>query len=219
MFPISVIQFGMTAWVVVPCPGFRQAELNHMLSRLDTSRVVVVTSDNDPVSPNTKATVLIEPWHGKIISEWWNAGLDWVAALHSSTSVWEVMLTTSDNVMVQHHVDKMARELRELGVSMVAPAWPGMQVGPVGHPRTVFNRCAGPLMMVAGEDGLRCDESFRWYYTEDDLEMQARALRGAALVRSGIVHLGPDSPLDAEQQRWADEDRVRFTEKWKIIPW
>lgn len=73
--------------------------------------------------------------------------------------------------------------------------------------------------MLAGESNLRVDPQFRWWYSDDDLEMQARELGGAGVVQGTGLVAGPDSSLSEEKAIWAREDREKFVKKWGREPW
>ncbi len=74
--------------------------------------------------------------------------------------------------------------------------------------------------LVAGELGLRADERMRWWYADDDLEMQARQRGPVGVVGGTGLELGElSSALSAEQQRWAVEARELFVRKWGCQPW
>lgn len=73
--------------------------------------------------------------------------------------------------------------------------------------------------MLAGESRLRLDSQFRWWYSDDDLEMQARRAGGAGVVAGTGLVPGPDTALSEEKTAWAQEDRRRFVAKWGCEPW
>ena len=73
--------------------------------------------------------------------------------------------------------------------------------------------------MVGLDHGLACDPQFRWWYTEDDLEMQARQIGPVGLVGACPVEHRTSHGLDPLRARWAVEDRERFVAKWGCEPW
>lgn len=220
-----------TTWVLVPCSRSRRGELYELLSGLrhPTDRVVVVTTTEDglqPIDVGDWADHLVTvPWDGMRISEWWNAGLDFIASTRRHDDRWEVLVIGSDAKGTPAGVTALREALRAHTLSMVGPDFHGrlspgdMEVfGPRDH-RDVIRRLPGSCFMVAGEEGLRCDPLLRWWYSDDDLEMQARHLNGAGLVGGVDLLHTTDHPLDEEQTRWATEDRERFVTKWGRQPW
>jgi hypothetical protein len=217
-------------WTVVPCPGSRSGELFRLVDELDldTERLIVVTTDLDTFTEDV-CTRLILPWAGhRWISQWWNAGLEYVAAQYADDpgAPYQVFLPGSDVRGKPDSVHILAHYLRVADLSMVGPdlhnVTPGRSDGlrfTRGSRRTIFERVPGACFMVAGEHALRCDESFRWWYSDDDLEMQARCRNGTAVVADTGLRHDTDHALDPEQERQAAEDRARYVHKWGRDPW
>jgi hypothetical protein len=218
-------------WTVVPCPGSRVSELVTMKNSLmlASDRFVVVTTDGDPVEEDERylPIVLTLPWTGHHISKWWNVGLEYVAARMGPRAPYNVFMPGSDVTGSIAGVIALAIALRSTGTAMVGPDWNGTLgagetirtwVGP-DAPRSQFERVPGECFMIRGELGMRCDDRFRWWYTDDDLEMVARNRGGAAIVAGvDLVHpLGNE--LNETQQRHAAEDRALFVKKWGREPW
>lgn len=217
-------------WTVVPCPGARQDELFRLVDEcaLDTDKLVVVTTDRDPFPADLLPHRVEVPWTGMRISLWWNVGLDYVADfLADDPGVpYQVFMPGSDVRGVSDSVEILAHFLRVSTLSMVGPDWHGlttagrngMRFGP-GSRRTTAERVPGACFMVAGEEGLRLDERFRWWYSDDDFEMQARYAKGSAVIAgTGLWH-NTDHPLDEDQSRHAAENRALFVWKWGREPW
>lgn len=213
-------------WVVVPCSGARVGELLRLIDSIElpASRLVVVTTTADPVEVLAPAACVVLPWQGMYISKWWNAGIDAVDQLRTTDS-WHVFCPGSDVVGSPDSVARLIDTQRAYGLTMVGPSWYGHATDDQpsiwrDHTvRSVTERVPGACFMLRGEDQLRCDETFRWWYTDDDLEMQARLRGGAGVVAgTGLVHEF-DHELDAEQAQHAVEDRARFAIKWGREPW
>lgn len=217
-------------WVLTPCPGARRDELVTLLESLGLpDNVVVVTTDRDPVTPDARWPIVkLVPWDGWHISAWWNAGLDAIreiVALDYDEATWDVLCVGSDATGKPDSLELLGAEMRRLGVSMAGPSWHGL--ARPGQPtvfrcddaRTVHHRVQGACFMLPGEENLRCDEAYRWWYTEDDLEMQARCRNGSALVAdTGLIHM-TDHALDEERFTYAAEDRARYVAHWGREPW
>ena len=155
------------------------------------------------------------------ISRWWNAGLDYIAERQAPQRRWEVLALSSDYVGTTYSVAVLGAFLRRHGLTMVGPDHHTDQyrIFRQGEPRDVMSRVPGACWMLAGESGLRVDTDFRWWYSDDDLEMQARQAGGAGVIAATGLVSGPDSYLSEEKAQWAAEDRERFTRKWQMPPW
>jgi hypothetical protein len=75
--------------------------------------------------------------------------------------------------------------------------------------------------MLRGESELRLDESMAWWYSDDDLDWQARQQGGALLVPGiPVQHLCPNGSTNErpELQEQAGRDRQTFITKWGKAP-
>lgn len=220
----------MSTWVISPCKRSRVAELLAMLASLghDSAHVVVVTTLPDPVEGDDVAgyadhvVVFEEP--GMLFGRWLNLGFDYIDAIDSSQH--EFLCIGSSLLGAPHTVPTLRAALRGRDLAMVGPdLFDRLGVGDVEEhrddQRTLWNRVPGICFMVPGELGLRFDPEFRWWFGEDDLEMQARALGPVGLVgRCGVTLTAPNGhPLSDEQHQWAREDRAKFVAKWSKEPW
>lgn len=216
----------MDSWILIPCQRSRLAMLKTLLSSLEhpADRVVVVATFPDPICPwelqdyaEHLTTFLSEEHH---IGKWWNQGLDYIQG-NVQQKNYEVLVVSSDNVGTNYSVAKLGAFLREHKLAMVGPNYWGDDKHffyPSYH-RGAQTRVPGCCWMVAGELGLRCDEQFRWWYSDDDIEMQARHKGGTGIVPGTGLVAGPDTELSLQKVLWAAEDRQKFVAKWNIQPW
>lgn len=215
----------MDSWLLVPCQRSRVGLLHRLLGSLQhpPDRVVVVATLPDPILPEdvteVAAHVLLHKEPEQFISRWWNQGLAYIAGLADTEH--EVLAVSSDYVGTADSVRLLARFLREHDLGMVGPDHhsAAARFWDLTTPRGVLDRVPGACWMLRGELGLRVDEDYRWWYSDDDLEMQARQHgRVGVLPGTGLLP-GADTPLSQEKQRWAAEERRKFTAKWGIEPW
>lgn len=221
-------------WLLIPCTGSRVAELRDTikLTGIPLDTVVIVTTDPDPVSladlGGLTGIVLKFDKPGMLFGEWMNLGLDYITEIMALHGEWyyDVACLSSDvQGCDSFAIGSMSTELRARKLSMVGPDLTGIAVAPgdvlVSGPadqRHVYNRIHGSCFMVAGELGLRFDPQFRWWYSDDDLETQARHLGGVGLIGGlGVKHV--DNPPSAESQAHAVVDRARYVSKWGREPW
>lgn len=222
----------MSTWVVTPCHRGRLDELRDMLCSLDhdPAHVVVVTTLPDPIEGDDVAEradhVVVFEKPGMLFGEWFNLGFDYIAS-HETDEKSEVVCIGSSLRGDPETIPALRTALRLNDLSMVGPdMFSRMRAGEtiveyVTDRRTLENRVLANCFMVAGELGLRFDPEFRWWYSDDDLEMQARHIKpvgNVGGVRCVMTH--PDGHYLSEQQAiWAAEDRVKFVTKWGREPW
>lgn len=216
----------MSTWVVTPCKRERVSEALNLFRSLDHDPAysLVVTTRPDTIQPeDLEGQHLItyeEP--GMLYGAWGNLAFDWIA--ERETAPWEVLYIGSSCTGRSDSVLILARALRQYDLAMVGPDMFGRledkQVDIHQHDkRTIGTRVTPEAMMVAGKLGLRFDPQFRWYSSDDDLDMQARQIKSVGLVGgTGIVYGGPHA-LDEVQSRWAKEDLQKFITKWGDVPW
>lgn len=220
----------MTSWVLTPCKRSRLGELKAMLASLaaDPAGVVVVTTLPDPILAHDLQGVaghlLTFEREGLLFGQWLNHGLDYLA--QDPDGPYEVLCIGSSLRGAPDTVPTLRRALRSERLTMCGPDLFGRVAGHEveqhrDDDRTLWNRVPGTCFMVAGELGLRCDDQFRWWYSDDDLEMQARQHGPVGLVGgAGVTLTAPNGhPLSDEQHQWAVEDRAKFVSKWNREPW
>lgn len=217
----------MDSWVLIPCQRSRLDLLKRLLDSLEhpVDRVVIVATYPDPlylqdIEDYAHYIEHISPRATEHhIGRWWNVGLDCIASMAQKNH--EVLVVSSDNIGTNYSVAKLGAFLREHKLAMVGPNYWGddKQFFYPSYHRGAQTRVPGCCWMVAGELGLRCDEQFRWWYSDDDIEMQARNLGGTGIVPGIGLLAGPDTALSVEKEQWAEEDRQKFVAKWNIQPW
>lgn len=214
----------MDSWVMVPCQRSRLPLLKRLLVSLEhpTGRVVIVATNPNPLTREDLAGfaehVILFASTEISISKWWNFGLDYIAGL--ALIEHEVLSISSDYMGEKFSVGLLAQFMRNHQLAMVGPAHHGpLTTFRLDDRRDLFTRVPGACWMLAGETKLRVDENFRWWYSDDDLEMQARRHSGAGVIpQAGLIE-GITSGLDDQRQQWATEDRERFVNKWGRQPW
>jgi len=216
----------MDSWILCPCQRSRLDKLKRMLSSLDhpVDRTVLVVTHPDPITEadfdgSIYPRIVHAFPHERFISQWWNVGLDYIQKVAQKRH--EVMAISSDMIGMSYSVAVMGAFLRRHNLTMAGPnLWTEEErLFGFNDPRGATHRVPGCCWMLAGETRLRLDESFRWWYSDDDLEMQARFLGWVGIVPGTDLVGEPDTPLSAEKQEWALEDRQKFVNKWGREPW
>lgn len=172
--------------------------------------------------PEERVTVLQDG--GPVnISRWWNLGLDWAQAVATAleTDTWDVAIINDDVQVPDTWLCYVADDMRLLGC--VAACSGGGGGAPIIHrnqgPMSLYERLQGFAFVVAGESGIRADERFRWYFSDDMLGLIAVGLGGAVMFPAcHVQHHFPNLQVSTEMQVMISEDAVKFKEVWGWIP-
>ena len=163
------------------------------------------------------------------ISRWWNVGID-AARQHARDEMdakqWDVIVINDDAILGPDWVEYVSHHMRQMKVAAASTGPVGL---PVLHTRpnttALHQRMAGFAFMLAGELGVRADETMYWWCGDNDIDMQSR-LKGGTIVlperRHGstmIRHLFPDQSTMGEQAARTAIDMERFVAKWGFRPW
>lgn len=188
-----------------------------------TDRVAVIATLPNPLTIDDVSGyadhVVLCSFSEPLIARWWNAGLDYIR--ERATSEHEVLAISSDYVGASYSVAMLGVFLRQHNLTMAGPnPWSNhQQFFDISTPRHSQGRVPGGCWMLAGESGLRVDEDFRWWYSDDDFDMQARQRSRSGIIPDTRLVAEADTPLSEEKQRWAVEDRAKFIVKWGQEPW
>lgn len=85
-------------------------------------------------------------------------------------------------------------------------------------PGPTTERMSGYAWVLRPGSGLRLDESMVWWFSDNDLEWQARRDGGVVCVPGRVTHLHPNSTTVGVLQEQAARDRETFLGKWGILP-
>jgi hypothetical protein len=208
-------------WLVTACPEAHADRLAAMLASLahDPHRTVVVTSrHHDRLHPDHVGHAWYWTDRGEDFSlaRLWNHGL----RLAYEAGATEVAVFSTD---VTGHPGSLTRLRDSMRVNNCTMAGPNLY-GPdnmimAGTDRTTIRRVPGGCYLIAAEHRLLCDESYRWWYSDDDLETQAREIGPVGVFTGTGLLMGPDSALTDERAAWATEDRAHYVAKWGREPW
>lgn len=232
----------MDWYTVIPTYN-RPAELGRLIETLIVNQVggrdkILVINNGGPVGLYVKdhATVIEDRNPGPHIYEMWNVGLSWadrMATVPSNPGVAKphaVAILNDDVELPPNFAARMIECLRDTDATITFPdQGPGIinQQPIAGHrnaPNNVMpqKRITGYAFVVNGTHGIRCDESFKWWYGDDDLDWQARQdYNGTWEVDVTVKHTHPGESTNARPDliEQADRDRKTFVQKWGKAPW
>lgn len=160
------------------------------------------------------------------LSMLWNKQLNLIERhARERTTEWEVAVLCDDSIAPEGWFSKVKTGLRQFGATAAS-------TGPLG-PRedfllqrelegNVYNRMCGWAFVLAGESGVRADETMHWWFADSDLDWQSRQLGGT------LICPGP-SVINEQPGHWTNTkpelgeraglDREAFAAKWGYSPW
>lgn len=163
------------------------------------------------------------------IYEQWNRGLDWANGTSFGQGQRDghaVAILNDDVVLPPNFVRRMLDTLEHHGPTIAFPNQHGHQVDlhqRHAGPTDLSHRISGYAFVVNGAHGIRCDEDFKWWFGDDDLDWRARSdYAGTYQVQDVTVeHLYPNESTNSDPARLAqaDRDRETFVHKHGRRPW
>lgn len=221
----------------------RPAELARCLEAIapQVDAILVIDNASDPpvLFQDLSAAVLRGTCHSTIrlhhvpdqppnLARLWNVGFDMVCAVSEAAGFqqWDIAVLCDDAVPPPGWFEAVSTSMRAKGAAIGASSpWVTSQ-GAIDVKREpdgdLMGRMPGWAFVIAGERGLRADESMHWWWLDTDLDWQARAAGGMVMI--GGYPVPNDRPNDftinvpglAEQ---AGRDGETFARKWGSRPW
>ena len=211
----------MADWVLVPCPGRRTHELLQLISDVQhpEDNICVVTTDPDPVSRQKEIKHLVHLNAELNYAKWLNAGIEYIAQI--DTSARYVFITGSDTRCNASTLNKLVNGAEAHSLVMCGPDYCGRGTHVIDKSlsRQLHYRVPPEYFLLDLRSGLKLDEQFRWWYSEDDLEMQARSIGQVGLISDVYVAQFEEHTMNDTVESWAVEDRNKFKQKWGVEPW
>lgn len=219
-------------WAVVPSAG--RPMLDDLIDSLkgQVYDVIVVANNwqrSDParrLESSGLPVVVVEGGDDRNISRWWNIGID-LAAQHAAwlgDTEWNTVVANDDVIVPEGWVESMSAAMRSTPAVLAYPDQCGGHqqiLHTKAEPVDLRQRITGYAYMLRGETDLRADESMAWWYSDDDLDWQARQQGGALLVPDlSVEHRAPNLSTDErpELQQQAGRDRETFIAKHGKAP-
>lgn len=188
--------------------------------------ILIHAPAHDEVLERPEKTVLfyVSPLEKRNISRWWNTGIYWAKEYikYNTTQVttWDVAVLNDDVIVPPDWFDKLSGRMRQMNVAAAA-------MGPVPLPilhtkpgtTRLDQRMAGFAFVLAGELGVRADETLEWWCGDNDIDMQSRMKGGTVILPGAVKHLYPDQTTTGELAAQTAVDMQRFVDKWGFRPW
>lgn len=136
------------------------------------------------------------------ISRAWNFGLD-RAHVWAQGQPYDVAVLNDDAIVPPDWFRVVTEAMRRAGAAAGSGA------------RCFDARMSGYAFVLDGTKDIRADEQFEWWYGDDDIERQARALGGVVQVPGvDVEHRHPNGTTTGVLAEKTVRDSLRFQRKW-----
>lgn len=218
---MTALRFG-----VVPTNGRDCVDRAIAALRPQVDHIMVIQAGNNVTPRDYPAGVTLAADQGAPnISRWWNIGIDWArdTATQLGHLQWDVAIINDDVIVPEGWVCYVADDLRDFGAVAGCSGGPREGVLVVHRraaPVPLHDRIQGFAFILVGESGIRADEEFTWYFSDDNLGYEAASMGGMAMKPGCHVrHLYPNGQMTAELQVQNSLSAQAFVKKWGKLPW
>ena len=164
-------------WLVIPTNG-KSPYLHGIIDDCELPPEQIVIVRTLPSVPAVPGVWVLDDFGEVNIQRWWNNGIDFAVKMGAT----KVAVFNDDLTLGPSALTRMAAALDRSGATV---CWSGP-------------RMTGWAWMINPAHGVRLDESYRWWFGDDDLASRARSEgKGITTVDAGIVHMTPDVATQA----------------------
>lgn len=199
----------MNPWLVVPTLGNRDHSLRPLLRDAGMPSVVVWTVDADFQEPPDYGETILAFSRMMNIQQWWNLGIDF--AVQDGADV--VVVVNDDVQAAPGALLELAGWIESGEGAAPMLVWPDTPEHAQGRVSEITGWC-----FALDPVRIRPDESFAWWWGDNDLELRAYAMGGSAgalgVKVPGIRHLRTDFSYDRDVSDLIEADRITFTRRY-----
>lgn len=185
-------------WLVIPTAN-RFKYLNQIFknSLISKKNIVLIRTVDGPIFDEVNNIFIRNKEIN--IHKWWNIGIDY-AENHGA----KLVAVLNDDVRIS------PGSLQAIAFEVLA------QNAALGFPYPHSGRLAGYCWILNLSSKVRPDERFRWWYGDNDLQMQAQSTSKYIYVSAEVTHLeGGDLTEKSDYLKiLAEKDHLTFLEKW-----
>lgn len=217
-------------WILTPAPSHRVEDVRfcHDYSGIDPLFRVVVTNPPNSIEPYELPGHLVNTGSEELnISKWWNAGIRYIREQYEDpmSANFHIFLAESDIRISNEDINKLSAALSFFEAGVAGANWHGLPLADDEYILSYENkhwgsdekwRFPGVGFMVDGRLMLDFDEEMRWYFADCDMLFQHRSVSGSVLVGGTAMAHSGGTPMDALRVRYAEEDKVKFMNKWNL---
>lgn len=188
-------------WITIPS-GKRRQYLNDIIkdSNIPKNQIVLVNTVECEPTDGVHNIWDLDPPN---IQRWWNLGID-IARANGA----EYIAVLNDDLRLFHDpinkiVEGMKKDNAVLGY-------------PYPHTGNGVTGVAGYCWVLDLKTNIRADESFRWYFGDDDIKLRALEIGKVIYVEADVKHIHPLVSTNSNPHLIAltKIDKLYFMEKW-----
>lgn len=197
-------------FMTVPTAGAHPQLLADLVREcgLPPEQVILVATVADVELP--EGVIRIDDLGPRNIQRWWRAGID-EAEKRGATAV---AVLNDDIRLTPQTLPTLHRELVATGAAIASPARAEFRTGVHRRPLVPYEpRLWGSIWMLDLKTGLRPNETFVWWYGDNDLDIRARRHHGGVvLVPVEYEHVHPSTATFKSPELLAltERDAVTF---------
>jgi len=206
-------------FLVIPTAGTRDALLTRLIdqSKVPSENIVIVATRQNIAVPDGCRTVY--DFGSVNIQRWWNRGIDEAVRLGATA----VAVCNDDLTIGSQTLQQLHEALRESGATIASPSREGIELGVHKGRLIPYSPVLwGCLWVLDVKTPLRPDETFHWWYGDNDLDIRARReYAGIASVDVEFTHEHPGQNTGASDQlrKLVEADTRAYETKYARLLW
>ena len=186
-------------WMTIPS-GTRRQYLQDIIqdSNIPPEKIVIVhTVESEPIE-GVNNIYDLEPVN---IHRWWNRGIDVARAFGADY----IAVLNDDLKLKNDPINKIAYGMNKLK-------------GTLGYPLPYTGHLPGYCWVLDIKSNIRADETFRWWYGDDDIRMKAKEIGEVVYIPAEVEHLHGNhlTSINEDLMKLTVADKEYFEEKWDI---
>lgn len=219
-------------FAVIPSNGRECLDdaVNAILDQVD--KVIIINTTEEQFlrypmrSDSVNQLYASESGSGINISRWWNQGLYhvdyWVDVVRHKQKLdsvtWDVAIINDDVIVPEGWVQAVAQNMRDRG-AVAGCSGNHDVVLRMAEAVPLDMRMQGFAFVLNGEHGIRANELFTWYYSDDYIDWESRLAGGMAMMRGfPVQHLYPNGQVNGQIQVQIAEDAANFYASYGRMP-
>ncbi len=167
-------------------------------SQVSPEKIVIVhTVESEPIEGVNNIWDL-EPIN---IHRWWNRGID-IARTFGA----DYIAVLNDDVKLKNNpINKIAYGMNKLKATL-------------GYPLPYSGHIPGYCWVLDIKSNIRADETFRWWYGDDDIRLKAKEIGEVVYIPAEVEHLHPNhlTSTNEDLMKLTIADKEYFDKKWNL---
>jgi hypothetical protein len=186
-------------WLTIPT-GTRRQYLADIIneSQISPEKIVIVhTVESEPIEGVNNIWDL-DPVN---IHRWWNRGID-VARTFGA----DYIAVLNDDLRLKNNpINKIAYGMKKLDAVL-------------GYPLPYTGHLPGYCWVLDIKSNIRADETFRWWYGDDDIRMKAKEIGEVVYIPAEVEHLHGNhlTSINEDLIKLTVADKEYFEKKWNL---